>query len=89
MVTHLEGCPGQERARSNSSNAPFVFFNFLTRVSTAFSAHRSSSSPCFQPSSRFTAGDVKLKRELSPALIWEEMPPGGGDGAPMDIGVTW
>ncbi|KAL0615290.1 hypothetical protein AAY473_015744 [Plecturocebus cupreus] len=44
--------------------APFFFFSFFTSESTAFSAHFSSSSPCFQPSSRFTAGLVKEKREL-------------------------
>jgi len=39
--------------------APLVFLSFLTRASTAFSAHFSSSSPCFHPSSRFTAGEAK------------------------------
>lgn len=48
--------------------APFFFFNFFTRESTAFSAHFSSSSPCFQPSSLFTAGLVKEKRELMGVL---------------------
>ncbi|TNN63506.1 hypothetical protein EYF80_026248 [Liparis tanakae] len=37
---------------------------FFTRESTAFSAHFSSSSPCFQPSRRFTAGLVKEKRDV-------------------------
>lgn len=44
--------------------APFFFFNFFTKESTAFSAHFSSSSPCFQPSSLFTAGLVKENKEL-------------------------
>jgi hypothetical protein len=48
--------------------APFFFFNFFTKESTAFSAHFSSSSPCFQPSSLFTAGLVKEKRELMGVL---------------------
>lgn len=62
MVTHLLGCPGQLRAFSRSSMAPFFFFSFFTSASTAFSAHFSSSSPCFQPSRRLTAGLVKEKR---------------------------
>ena len=45
------------------------FFNFLTRASTAFSAHFSSSSPCFQPSSFLTAGEVKENKELSPDIF--------------------
>ena len=64
IVTHLLGWPGQLRALSSSSLAPFFFFNFFTRESTAFSAHFSSSSPCFQPSSLFTAGLVKENKEL-------------------------
>lgn len=68
MVTHLLGWPGQLSARSSSSMAPFFFFNFFTKESTAFSAHFSSSSPCFQPSSLFTAGLVKEKRELMGVL---------------------
>lgn len=68
IVTHLLGCPGQLRALSSSSMAPFFFFNFFTKESTAFSAHFSSSSPCFQPSSLFTAGLVKEKRELMGVL---------------------
>ena len=66
MVTHLVTCPGLLRAVSSASIAPLVFFSFLTRASTAFSAHFSSSSPCFQPSRRFTAGEVKEKSELMP-----------------------
>lgn len=62
MVTHLLGCPGLLRAFSKSSMAPFFFFSFFTRASTAFSAHFSSSSPCFHPSNRFTAGLVKENR---------------------------
>lgn len=65
IVTHLLGCPGQLSAFSNSSIAPFFFFNFLTNESTAFSAHFSSSSPCFQPSSFFTAGLVNENRLFS------------------------
>lgn len=60
--THSLGCPGLLRAFSRSSMAPFFFFSFLTRASTAFSAHFSSSSPCFHPSRRFTAGLVKENR---------------------------
>lgn len=72
IVTHLLGVPGQERALSSSSMAPFFFLSFFTRASTALSAHFSSSSPCFQPSSFFTAGLVKEKRllrvEMGPLL---------------------
>lgn len=64
MVTHFDGWPGQLSALSSSSTAPFFFFSFLTSESTAFSAHFSSSSPCFHPSNFLTAGDVKLKSEL-------------------------
>lgn len=42
--------------------APRFFFSFFTRLSTAFSAHFSSSSPCFQPRSFLTAGLVKENR---------------------------
>jgi hypothetical protein len=45
IVTHLDGVPGHDSALSNSSMAPFLFFSFFTRLSTAFSAHFSSSSP--------------------------------------------
>ena len=69
MVTHLVTVPGLLRACSNASSAPLVFFSFLTRASTAFSAHFSSSSPCFHPRSRFTAGDVKLNSEFKPVDI--------------------
>lgn len=68
MVTHLLGWPGQLSALSSSSMAPFFFFSFFTKESTAFSAHFSSSSPCFQPSSLLTAGLVKEKRELMGVL---------------------
>lgn len=64
MVTHLLGWPGQLSAFSSSSIAPFFFFNFFTNESTAFSAHFSSSSPCFQPSSRFTAGLVNENSDV-------------------------
>ena len=52
MVTHLVGLPGLESAVSKDSIAPLVFFSFFTIASTAFSAHFSSSSPCFHPSRR-------------------------------------
>src|SRR5436190_590664 len=39
-----------------------LLFSFLTNESTAFSAHFSSSSPCFHPSSFFTAGLEKLNK---------------------------
>ena len=64
IVTHFVTVPGLLRACSSASRAPLVFFSFLTRASTAFSAHFSSSSPCFHPRSRLTAGEVKLNREL-------------------------
>ena len=64
IVTHLLGRPGLLRAFSSSSRAPFFFFNFLTSESTAFSAHFSSSSPCFQPRRRLTAGLVNENRLL-------------------------
>lgn len=63
-MTHFDGVPGHERALSNSSTAPFRFLSFLTKLSTAFSAHFSSSSPCFQPSSFLTAGLVNENRLL-------------------------
>lgn len=69
MVTHFDCWPGQERARSSSSMAPFFFLSFFTSESTAFSAHFSSSSPCFHPSSFLTAGDVKEKRELRDVMV--------------------
>jgi len=65
-VTHRLGMPGLLSAFSNSSRAPGFFFSFLTNDSTARSAHFSSSSPCFQPSSRFTAGLVNANKLLSP-----------------------
>lgn len=67
LYWYLLGWPGQLRALSNSSIAPFFFFNFFTNESTAFSAHFSSSSPCFQPSRRFTAGLVKENRDVMEA----------------------
>ena len=44
-------------AFSNSSKPP-VFFNFFTKLFTAFSLHLSSPSPFFHPKSRFTIGGV-------------------------------
>lgn len=61
-VTHRLGMPGLLSAFSNSSSTPGFFFSFLTRESTARSAHFSSSSPCFQPSNRLTAGLVNENR---------------------------
>merc|ERR1719275_21159 len=69
MVTHLLGWPGQLRACSSVSKAPLFFFNFFTRASTAFSAHFSSSSPCFHPRSFLTAGEVNEKRELRLVMV--------------------
>ena len=63
IVTHFDGWPGFDSALSSSLRAPFFFFSFFTKVSIAFSAHFSSSSPCFQPSSLFTAGVVNEKSE--------------------------
>jgi len=62
IVTHLLDWPGLLRAFSRSSKAPLFFFSFFTNESTAFSAHFSSSSPCFQPRSLLTAGLVKENR---------------------------
>lgn len=68
-------------ALSSSSRAP-DFFNFLTRLLTAFSAHLSSccwaeGSGCpvgdvvltFQPSSRFTTGGVNASMLPSPLHV--------------------
>jgi len=74
MVTHLLGCPGQLSAFSSSSMAPLVFFSFLTSASTAFSAHFSSSSPCFQPNSFFTAGLVNENRLFIDEMVDDERP---------------
>lgn len=74
MVTHLLGCPGQLSAFSNSSMAPLVFFSFLTSASTAFSAHFSSSSPCFQPNSFLTAGLVNENRLFIDEMVDDERP---------------
>jgi len=63
-VTHRLGMPGLLSAFSSSSSAPGFFFSFLTSDSTARSAHFSSSSPCFQPRSRFTAGLVNANKLL-------------------------
>jgi hypothetical protein len=56
--------PGELRAFSRFSRAPFCFLIFLTSWLTAFSDHFSSSSPCFHPSNRFTAGELKENREV-------------------------
>merc|ERR1711936_807017 len=61
--------PGQLRACSRASIAPFDFLSFFTRASTAFSAHFSSSSPCFHPRSFLTAGEVNEKRELRLVMV--------------------
>lgn len=74
MVTHLLGCPGQLSAFSNSSMAPLDFLSFLTSASTAFSAHFSSSSPCFQPNSFLTAGLVNENRLLIDEIVDDERP---------------
>lgn len=74
MVTHLLGCPGQLSAFSNSSIAPLVFFSFLTSASTAFSAHFSSSSPCFQPNSFLTAGLVNENKLFIDEIVDDERP---------------
>ena len=47
----------------------FDFLSFFTRASTAFSAHFSSSSPCFHPRSFLTAGEVNEKRELRLVMV--------------------
>lgn len=62
IVIHFEFSLWDDRARSKSSITPFLFFNFFTKLSIAFSAHLSSSSPCFQPSSFFTAGLFIVKK---------------------------
>lgn len=74
MVTHLLGCPGQLSAFSNSSMAPLVFFSFFTSASTAFSAHFSSSSPCFQPNSFLTAGLVNENKLFIDEMVEDERP---------------
>ena len=65
IVIHFDSCPGILSAFSKSSIAPCFFFNFLTSASTAFSAHFSSSSPCFQPRSFLVAGLVNEINELN------------------------
>lgn len=58
IVTHFVFWFWDEMARSSSSNAP-DFFNFFTKLFTAFSHHLSSASlPFFQPNKRFTTGGV-------------------------------
>ena len=71
IVTHFAGWLGLDSAFSNSSIAPFFFFNFFTRDSIAFSAHFSSSSPCFHPKRRLTAGEANANKDamsVSPIL---------------------
>ena len=70
IVTHSVFGLCIDNAFSRASSAPFFFFNFLTRASTAFSAHFSSSSPCFHPRSRFTYGEVRLQIELILSKNW-------------------
>ena len=72
-VTHLLATPGLLNAFSKSSKAPFFFLSFFTKLSTAFSAHFSSSSPCFHPSNLLTAGLVK-ENKLFKLLIGEDIP---------------
>lgn len=74
IVTHLLGCPGQLSAFSNSSMAPLVFLSFLTSASTAFSAHFSSSSPCFHPNNFLTAGLVNENRLFIDEIVDDERP---------------
>ena len=58
IVTHFVLWFCEEMARSSSSKAP-DFFNFLTKLFTAFSHHLSSASvPFFHPNKRFTTGGV-------------------------------
>ena len=59
-------CPFFEVNASSRSFKAFGFFlSFFTRVSTAFSAHFSSSSGCFHFKRDFTCGDVYDKRLLN------------------------
>ena len=62
MVTQFSWLPGNFNWRSKVSKAFFCFFNFFTNASTAFSAHLSSSSPCFQFKSFLTCGEFTLRR---------------------------
>ena len=48
---------------SNSSIPP-LFFNFFTKLFTAFSLHLSSPSPFFHPNKRLTTGDANGKIEV-------------------------
>ena len=52
-MTQLDGAPGCDKANSKSSMAPLLFLSRFTRDSIAFSAHFSSSSPCFQPKTKY------------------------------------
>jgi len=53
----------------SSSSKPPLFFNFLTRLLTAFSDHFSSlsASPFFQPNNFFTMGGVNWSMEVTAA----------------------
>lgn len=48
----------------SSSSKPLFFFNFFTKLLTAFSQYLSSPSPFFHPSSFLTMGGVKGNREV-------------------------
>lgn len=52
----------------SSSSRPVDFFNFLTRLLTAFSLHLSSPSAFFQPNNRLTIGGLKL--DSIEVMIW-------------------
>ena len=69
IVTQFERSPGQLRAFSRSCKAWGFFFSFFTNTSTAFSAHFSSSSPCFQPRSFLTSGFVTANSEERPDIF--------------------
>ena len=74
MVTQREGLLGWESAASRFCMACLSFLSFFTSASTAFSAHFSSSSPCFQFRSFFTAG---LERDISELNVEEDILDGG------------
>lgn len=52
----------------SSSSRPVDFFNFLTKLLTAFSLHLSSPSAFFQPNNRLTIGGLKL--DSIEVMIW-------------------
>ena len=72
MVTHFELLSCVVIAFSRSSR-PLHFRSFFTRDFTAFSDHFSScsvlNSPFFQPSSRFSMGDVK---GILACVVWRK-----------------